>query len=240
LAVARAAGTNAVAIKIYANLPAVLVQAITAEAHRQGLLVWAHGMVFPATPAEVIQAGVDSVSHVNYLAYQASERRPTSYQGKFPIEQAAVAGGDNAVLAGLFEQMRQRGTVLDATNRLYAGADAELGAALTRQAFQAGVDICTGTDGFSADEDPFPALYDELRILHENVGMPAEQVIRSATLVGAMSLGQVHTMGTIEPGKLANFAVLAENPLLDMGNLRSITCTVKRGRRYERTEYATC
>src|SRR3954468_11447427 len=44
LAVAMARGTSASAIKIYANLPGRLVGAITAEAHRQGIPVWAHGM----------------------------------------------------------------------------------------------------------------------------------------------------------------------------------------------------
>ena len=46
-AVTLAKGTSAVAIKIYANLSAKLVARIAAEAHRQGMLVWAHGMVFP-------------------------------------------------------------------------------------------------------------------------------------------------------------------------------------------------
>src|SRR3982750_1155706 len=44
---------------------------IAAEAHRQGMLVWAHGMVFPATPQEVIDAKPDTMSHTGYLAYQA-------------------------------------------------------------------------------------------------------------------------------------------------------------------------
>ena len=44
-------------------------------------------------------------------------------------------------------------------------------------------------------------------------------------------------MGTIEAGKLANFVVLAEDPVADLANLRSITFVVKRGRRYDRSEY---
>jgi hypothetical protein len=45
----------------------VLVKKIVEEAHRQGLQAWSHGMVFPATPQEVIDAGPDTVSHVGYL-----------------------------------------------------------------------------------------------------------------------------------------------------------------------------
>ena len=72
-AVAMARGTAASAIKIYADLPGETVKAITAEAHRQGIPVWAHAAVFPASPAQVLDAGVDVVSHVCMLAYQASD-----------------------------------------------------------------------------------------------------------------------------------------------------------------------
>ncbi|MBR7831133.1 hypothetical protein KDK95_32810, partial [Actinospica sp. MGRD01-02] len=53
LAVAMARGTYATAIKVYADLPGETVAAITAEAHRQNIAVWAHAAVFPATPAQV-------------------------------------------------------------------------------------------------------------------------------------------------------------------------------------------
>ena len=75
-AVAMARGTWASAIKIYADLSAERVAAITAEAHRQGIPVWAHAAVFPASPAQVLEAGVDVVSHVCMLAYQASDAMP--------------------------------------------------------------------------------------------------------------------------------------------------------------------
>ena len=52
LAVAEAKGTGATALKLYANLPASLVTKIAAEAHRQGLRVWTHATIFPATPGD--------------------------------------------------------------------------------------------------------------------------------------------------------------------------------------------
>ena len=76
LAMAEAKGTGATAIKIYADLPGDLVRRITGEAHRQHLLVWAHAAVFPASPREVVDAGVDVVSHSCLLAYQASSAMP--------------------------------------------------------------------------------------------------------------------------------------------------------------------
>jgi imidazolonepropionase-like amidohydrolase len=70
-AVAQAAGTSATGVKIYANLAASEVARITEEAHRQGMKVWAHSMVFPARPLEVVQSGVDVISHACYLAWEA-------------------------------------------------------------------------------------------------------------------------------------------------------------------------
>jgi imidazolonepropionase-like amidohydrolase len=249
-AVAMARGTGATAVKIYANLPADLVRRITAEAHRQRMLVWAHGMVFPATPAEVVGAGVDSVSHTCYLAYQVSERRPASYQDRFPVDYARFEGGDNPVMAALFREMRRRNIILDATNRVYVEVErrarpggkpyhctSDLAARLTNQAWRAGVAISTGTDGYAAQESLYPSLHEELVILVDKVGMRPRDVIRSATLIGARSLGQEREMGTIVAGKLANLVVLARNPLDDISNLRSVVMTVKRGRRFDRSEY---
>jgi imidazolonepropionase-like amidohydrolase len=252
LAVAMARGTHATAIKIYADLPGRTVAAITAEAHRQGISVWAHGTVFPASPSEVISAGVDSVSHVTSLAYEAAPEQLSTYKDKPPIDYDRFAAGDDPLLDSLFAQMRSRGTILDATASMWsspwdAPADAEgqararanaaLSARLTAQAHRAGVSISAGTDYETGPEHPFPALHDELAFLAQDCGIPAEHVIHSATLVGARSIGAQASMGSIEPGKLANFVVLAEDPVADLANLRSISFVVKRGRRYFRSEY---
>jgi imidazolonepropionase-like amidohydrolase len=248
MAVTLARGTSASAIKIYANLAGDLVSRITAEAHRQHMPVWAHGMVFPATPSEVIDSGVDVVSHVCYLAYQAQPRRPESYQQRFPVDAANFAAGDNSALAQLFASMARRGTILDATNRVYLAQERAPGAKpplcppglparLTNQAFRAGVEISTGTDGSAPWDSPWPALYDELEFLVQRAGMPPAQVLRSATLNGARAAGRETEMGSIEAGKLANLVVLERNPLTDIANLRSVSQTIKRGRVFPRTAY---
>jgi imidazolonepropionase-like amidohydrolase len=249
LAVAMARGTSASAIKIYANLPGRLVAAITAEAHRQGIPVWAHGMVFPATPAEVVGAGVDTVSHTCYLAYQAMATRPDSYQHRFPVDYPLFEH-DNPAMSALFAEMHRRGTILDATLRVYEGVEAAarqsgkppactvaLAARLTNQAWRAGVGVSTGTDGETTHDLPWPAVFDEFELLAGPAGLPPEAVIRAATLTGARAMGQEKEMGSIEPGKLANMVVLASNPVADVHNLRSVVLTVKRGRRFPRADY---
>ncbi|MFD0599637.1 hypothetical protein ACFQZ4_51025 [Catellatospora coxensis] len=52
-----------------------------------------------------------------------------------------------------------------------------------------------------------------------------------------MSMGAQDVMGTVEAGKLANFVVLARDPLADLANLDSIEYTVKRGRRFDRGDF---
>lgn len=252
LAVARSAGTYATAVKIYADLPGPLVAAITAEAHRQGLAVWAHAAVFPASPAEVVEAGVDSVSHVHLLVHEFAGRALTTYKDKPPVDRDRFLAGDDPEMAELFARMRARGTVLDATNTLWdwvaddadtpeekerARDNAELSAALTAQAFRAGVEISTGTDYETAPGQPYPSVHDELVFLVERCGVPAAQAIRSATLVGARSMGAEDVMGTVAEGKLANFVVLEGDPLADIRNLRTVTTVVKRGLRLERDEF---
>ncbi|MEV5953896.1 amidohydrolase family protein [Streptomyces sp. NPDC051987] len=252
VAVALARGTHAAAIKVYADLDAATVAAVTAEAHRQGIAVWAHATVFPAAPGEVVAAGVDSVSHVTLLAYEGATEPLTRYKTKPPIGYDRFAAGDAPELTALFAEMRRRGTVLDATASMWttgelrgdttesaerAAGNTELAAAVTAQAHRAGVDVCTGTDFETAPGDPFPALYGELAFLADRCGMPAADVLRSATLVGARAAGTEAHMGSVEPGKLADFAVLDENPLQDIRNLRTLRFTVRRGRRFERAEF---
>ncbi len=251
LAVAMARGTSATGLKIYANLPPHLVKALAAEAHGQGLRVWAHGMVFPTPPADVIAAAPDVISHTCYLAYQVSANRPQSYQDRFPVDYAQFKDGDNPVMAGLFREMKRQRIILDPTIRVYAQTDKQaakpgakpyhcnldLAARLTNQAWREGVELSTGTDGATEPKDPYPALHEELVLLAERAGMPPAQVIRSATLVGAMTIGEEARMGTIAAGKLANFVVVEKNPLQDLRNLRSVMFTVKRGHRFDRGDY---
>jgi imidazolonepropionase-like amidohydrolase len=55
----------------------------------------------------------------------------------------------------------------------------------------------------------------ELELLRE-AGFHPLEVIRSATLNGAQALGAADRIGTIEPGKLADLAIVEENPLANL------------------------
>ena len=254
LAVAMARGTFATAIKVYADLPGDKVAAITAEAKRQNFPVWAHAAVFPASPREVVEAGVASVSHAHLLAYQVAAPL-TMYKDKPKLDYARYAEGDDPIMVELFERMREHGTILDATAALWAHiaeetgeqdaeaharavANDDLSAALTGQAFRAGVVVCAGTDRDPDLADPWPALFDELGYLVERCGLTPAQALEASSRNGAKSVGAEDTMGTLEAGKLANFVVLTEDPTVDLAALRTVTEVVKRGRRHERAAFA--
>lgn len=67
--------------------------------------------------------------------------------------------------------------------------------------------------------------------------MTPMDAIRSATFISAMSAGQQKEMGTLEVGKLANMVFLAADPRQDIGAMRSVELTVKRGVRFPRKDY---
>ena len=239
LAIAEAKGTGATAIKIYGDLTASLVKAITAEAHRQHLLVWAHAAVFPARPSDVVAAGVDVVSHACLVGYEAT-KTPLAYHSREPVDAAAIRS--DARLARVWADMKRRGTILDATLFVYDSDPTPTcpsGAAdlLAAQAYRAGVSISTGTDDDFDWKEPDSSLDNELSLLVEKAGMTPSDVIRSATLIGARTVGEEKEIGSVEAGKLANLVILDKNPLDGIANLHSVSLVVKRGIRYPRADY---
>lgn len=249
LAVAEAKGTGATGIKLYANLPAALVKAITAEAHRQGLRVWTHATIFPAKPSNAVDAGVDTISHSPYLVWEAAPSVPDDYKARAMGDFEHIKPDAPQILA-LFDAMKQRGTILDATLLVFNN-EAEhhpqkVGAgimpwsyAVTRLAHQRGILIDAGTDdaGFpygknGPELDQPPSLHREMALLVEHCGFTPLQAIEAATEVSAAALGQSAKRGTVTPGKLADLVVLTADPARDIRNTQRIAFVVKHGRIY--------
>lgn len=68
--------------------------------------------------------------------------------------------------------------------------------------------------------------------LHAIGGMSNHDVLRSATFVGAKSIGHEADLGSLEVGKLADLQVLDQNPLSDIHHTVSIRYVMKNGRLY--------
>lgn len=247
-AVAQAKGTYASGIKVYANLDEEVVRDITTEAHRQGMQVWAHSMVFPARPLEVVNSGVDVISHACRLAWEGMAEAPTQYHH----DQVPLYGNLNAespIFTELFDAMRARGTALDATLAMYGRAaenpdnplsdrcDVSFVRSLVQRAHREGIPIVAGTDFTTPRSDPYPALHAELEELVNYGGLTPMEAIEAATRVAAEALGISDRHGVLEHGRPVTFVLLDRDPLEDIGNLRSVRAVWKNGERFERSGY---
>lgn len=239
LAIAQARGTGATGLKIYANLPGPLVQKLIKEGKRQHFPVWTHQQVYPSTPYDTL--GATSVSHACMVARYVREAGKAAYgHGGEPFYAGLTAAdpGIRAYIAALAKS----GSLLDATLSVYAPrgtprCQIELAGDITRAAHLAGVKIIAGTDTDGINDDPYPILDRELERLVQYAGFTPNEAIMAATANAAQALGKQHEFGTLEAGKFASMVFLKKDPLQDIGNVRSVVLTVKRGRQFARDDY---
>jgi hypothetical protein len=94
---------------------------------------------------------------------------------------------------------------------------------------RAGVKFLAGTDTFNAYCFPGFSVHDELELFVRSGFTPLES-LQTATLNPARYLGLTASLGTIEPGKIADLILLEANPLENIGNTRKIAAVVANGR----------
>jgi imidazolonepropionase-like amidohydrolase len=83
-----------------------------------------------------------------------------------------------------------------------------------------GVPVAFGTDSGPAGR--FPGYFEHMEFdLMAEAGLTARQILLSATSVAAGCLN-LDDLGTLEPGKWADFVVIEQNPLADINALHSI------------------
>jgi imidazolonepropionase-like amidohydrolase len=246
VAVSDAKATGATAIKIYADLPAPLVEKITTEAHRQGMRVWSHSTIFPATPFDAVNAGVDVISHAIYMYWAGIPNPPMHYSDRVPPRSAYDSvPPDGPVMRDLFAKMIAQHTVFDATlsilPRLETArpgtsglVDPKRGAQwaydVTRAAHRAGVTISAGTDGMMpGPPDSLPGIHREMELLVTRAGFTPLEAITAATVNSAMAISPGSPFGSIREGNMADFVVLDANPADDIRNTRRIAFVVRGG-----------
>ncbi|QDM40758.1 amidohydrolase family protein [Altererythrobacter sp. TH136] len=73
---------------------------------------------------------------------------------------------------------------------------------------------------------------------HQMGGWTPAEILRSATIDGARTIGREADLGSIEPGKLADLVVLDKDPRTDITNARAIAWVMKNGRLYHGDDLA--
>ena len=97
------------------------------------------------------------------------------------------------------------------------------------RSYEGGVKIAFGTDsgvsihGTNAQE----------AVLMNEAGMPAMQVIKSATVNAADLLGMTESIGTIEVGKMADIIAVNNSPIKDIKELLDVKFVMKEGKTYK-------
>jgi hypothetical protein len=189
---------------------------------------------------DVARAGVDVMSHADFLAYQVSEHIPQSFETTTAVDPRAWQSQPSMDELLLF--MQKHGIILDATvdvgeRHPSPKWPAGLAGFIAGEAYRRGVMICAGTDDDPDWSENDSLLDSEVARLVSDVGMTPMDAIRSASAVGARTVGELKSMGTIEPGKLANFVILERNPLTNIGAIHSVVVVVKHGLQYPRSAY---
>ncbi len=108
-------------------------------------------------------------------------------------------------------------------------------ARFVRTLHDAGVPLMVGTDLVTAGVIPGFSVHDEMA-LWQDVGIPAADILRSATLVPARFLGKEDRVGSIAAGKAASVVLLQGNPIEDIRNASRVQGVFLRGRYFDRTE----
>lgn len=154
------------------------------------------------------------------------------------LEPAAIVGDSTRMAmlpASVREQWRQQASGPDYIGDIL-GDVFGASAATVRQLHGAGVTLLAGTDVGNAFLVPGASLHEELRRLVENGGLSRLEALQAATLNPARVLGVSDSLGTIEPGKLADLVLLDANPLVDISNTQRIRAVVTDGRLLRRAD----
>jgi imidazolonepropionase-like amidohydrolase len=93
--------------------------------------------------------------------------------------------------------------------------------------YRAGVTIVAGTDDLAGF-----TLHREME-LYAQAGIPPAEILRMATLLPTQILKREKDLGTIEPGKLADFIIVDGDPTKNISDIRKVVRVVKDGKVYD-------
>ena len=222
------------------------------EAHKRGLRVATH-LFYLADAKSLLDAGTDLVAHsvrdaeVDAEFIAALKRRgvcvsPTLMRevSTFVYESTPdffsdplfLAHANKEWVATLKQPARQEAMRSSQSAQRYKAA-LEVAKRNVKRLSDAGVPIAMGTD--TGPTGRFQGYFElmELELMVKS-GLTPRQALASATRDAARCMKLDRELGTIEPGKWADFVVLDASPLADISNVRRIASVWIAGNRVER------
>lgn len=249
----RAVALNYDFIKTYVRFPDSLQKKVTVFAHQHGIPVSSHE-IYPSTAY-----GVDCVEHIKATSRRGySPKQSAQNESYDDVIQLVSKSGMNmtptiALFGGFYLKAESDPDILKnkQLNALYnksfitAIADASrlrlAGLFAVRETYpatnksiqklmKAGAHLTPGTDS------PFIpyglSLHVELQSFVA-AGLTPFEALRSATLWSAQAVGVDRDLGTIEPGKLADFVIVNGDPLNNIKDAWNVETVFKNGIKYE-------
>jgi imidazolonepropionase-like amidohydrolase len=245
-------------LKAYTGLNGAQVKAISEEAHKRGLWVTGHAEGPENTIARV-EAGQDAIEHLGGLSRGGSvppdviaallKHRtvivPTLITSAAQIDavqwpefwtdnQRAKSTMPPDIWADVRRSLEHPERVLTNFGGYVRWKSAEESKAIFKQLRDAGVTMLVGTDASTPLNFKTDAMWREMDLMVQ-FGVPAMEVLATATRRNADYMKMGHLVGTITRGKLADIIVVDGNPLVSMRDLRNVVAVVKDGRVYKGT-----
>lgn len=220
--------------------PAVY-QAVIDEAHRNGYRTAAHVVLLDDAKG-LLHAGVDYIAHsvrdrevddefirlmknrhvfysptlTRELAVFTYSETPAFFSDPFFLKEA-----DPAEMVKMEDPRRQE-SVRNDKGALWYREHLPIAMQNLKKISDAGIVIAAGTDS-GGGPGRFQGYFEHLELEYETkAGLSPMQALVSATGGAAKALNVHREVGTLEKGKLADFVVLAANPLDDIRNTRTI------------------
>jgi imidazolonepropionase-like amidohydrolase/ABC-type multidrug transport system permease subunit len=244
----------------YPRMKKEVLQAIIQEAHSRKVRVTVHvGSVEELQTA--VLSGADMIEHVpvdqamgDSVLQLLKERNvavcPTVFVVRsFARQWSERASVDDFTVKRLMPALRDAAVQSsfsfidfippEARDRVQAWAKENVGPMLETgkvnllRLVQAAIPIVAGSDAGNPGVFHGPGLIEELITLAE-IGMPPEQVLRSATWEAARVLNL--PAGRLSAGQWADIVILQGNPLEDLRKLKTVAAVVRLGRFYPLTE----